>query len=62
MAVKLLEEGGAANGPNKVFVADSTSEMEAIEEPQFGTLVLNLEDGFFYCSNSSGEWKKINNY
>lgn len=58
MAVKLLEEGGVANSPNRVYVADTENDMKALVAP-FGTLCLNLDDGFFYCLGSAGDWKKI---
>ncbi len=62
MAVQLLAEGGVANSPNKVFIADSISDLQTIQNLSFGTIVLNLEDGYYYCLNSNGEWKKLNNY
>ena len=62
MAIKLFEEGGIANSPNKVFITDSISDLQIIQNLPFGTIALNLEDGYYYCLNSSGEWKKLNNY
>ena len=57
MSVKLIKENNAYNSLVKQYICDSASELENIEDPEFGTMVLVLADFKIYVYDGAGEWR-----
>lgn len=54
--VQLVQIGNTPNINKKQYIVDTTTEMNAIADAEFGDIALNLEDAKFYVLNGSGTW------
>lgn len=57
MSVKLIKENNAYNSLVKQYICDSAAELENIENPEFGTMVLVLTEFKIYVYDGAGEWR-----
>ena len=60
MSVKLIKENNAYNSLVKQYICEEVEDLDEIEDPEFGSMALILDEFQIYVCGSNGTWTSEN--